>query len=514
MLDSINFQSNTTSKNLVSRAPINILACDPKTLKITFANKQAIETLNNVQDLLPKGVSGDNIIGQCIDIFHKEPSHQRQLLKNPDFFPYKTVIRLGDELLDLHVEAVISNSGKIKELLLYWSLATREQLQYTMLDTMPLNIMTCDPKTLEITYLNQTSKTTLKQIEHLLPIRADEVEGACIDIFHKTPEMQRRLLANPDNLPHHATISLGDAKLDLEVSAIFDKTGHYTAALLTWHLATDKHAVASNVSQISAESSTTAQQLSTTATTLSASAKQTHVQTANVASASTEATANVEAVAAAVEELSVNIASVQKNIQDSAEHVNNAKTETELANDNVKNLAQEVLGISNIVSMITDIAEQTNLLALNATIEAARAGDAGKGFAVVASEVKGLANQTAKATEEITEQINAVQQKTDESVQKIESITKLIEHLSILSESIMHNMEEQSIATAEIARNAAEAATGTTEVSKNVEGIQQATSQTSSSVSELLSASEELTDISNKLKGEIDKLLGNKKGKD
>ncbi len=514
MFDSANFPKNSSSRHLLSRAPINILTCDPKTFKITYANQQAVETLNQVAHLLPSGVSGDKIVGQCIDIFHKNPSHQRSLMNKADFFPYQTVIRLGKELLDLHVDAVISPSGKVKELLLYWSLATQEQLQYRMLDTMPLNIMTCDPQTLKITYMNKTSQNTIKQIEHLLPIKADQLDGACIDIFHKNPEMQRRLLADPNNLPHHATITLGDIKLDLEVAPIFDHAGHYTAALLTWHIATEKHAVAANVTKISADSSATAEQLTSTANNLSVSAQQTHGQAVAVASASTEAMTNVDAVAAAVEELSVNIANAQNTVQTTANHVKHAMSETSLANENVLSLAQEVRGISNIVSMITDIAEQTNLLALNATIEAARAGDSGKGFAVVASEVKSLANETAKATEEITAQIHAVQQKTNESVQKIESVTEVIGHIAALSDEVLRNMEEQALATSEIARNAVDAAKGTTDVSRNVEGIQQATSETSATVAHLLDAAEELSKISHKLKEEIQVLICKPKAED
>ena len=163
--------------------------------------------------------------------------------------------------------------------------------------------------------------------------------------------------------------------------------------------------------------------------------------------------------------------------------------------------------IGEVVELITDIAEQTNLLALNATIESARAGEAGKGFAVVAGEVKNLANQTAKATEEISRQITDVQQATENSVGAIQGVTTTITEINEISTAISAAVEEQGAATQEIARNVEQAAAGTQEVNVNISGINQAATDTGSAASDVLQASEDLTAKSGELRELVESYL-------
>ena len=191
----------------------------------------------------------------------------------------------------------------------------------------------------------------------------------------------------------------------------------------------------------------------------------------------------------------------------SAEIAGKAVTDAERTNVQVQGLAEAAQKIGEVVQLITDIASQTNLLALNATIEAARAGDAGKGFAVVASEVKNLANETAKATEEITAQIGAIQQATQDAVVAIQTISGTIGQINEIATTIASAVEEQGAATQEIARNVQQAAAGTQEVSSNIAGVTQAAGETGSAAGQMLSASGELSHQGEALRGEVDRFL-------
>ncbi|MHA1598339.1 MAG: methyl-accepting chemotaxis protein, partial [Alphaproteobacteria bacterium] len=182
-------------------------------------------------------------------------------------------------------------------------------------------------------------------------------------------------------------------------------------------------------------------------------------------------------------------------------------TETERSNEQVQGLATAAQKIGEVVELISDIAEQTNLLALNATIEAARAGDAGKGFAVVASEVKNLANQTAKATEEISAQIGGIQGATRDAVEAIGGITSIIDEINEITSAIAAAVEEQGAATQEIARNVEQASAGTSEVTVNITGVNQAADDTGKAATEVLSAVGTLTTQSDKLSKEVSGFL-------
>lgn len=205
--------------------------------------------------------------------------------------------------------------------------------------------------------------------------------------------------------------------------------------------------------------------MSKTSSDMSAGARESNEQATTVAAAAEEASVNVQTVASAAEELSASVQEISRQSTESTQIISEAVTETEETISNIKELERSVLKINDVVSLITDIADQTNLLALNATIEAARAGDAGKGFAVVASEVKNLANQTAKATEDISSQISEVQQSTKVSVDSIGRISGVINRVNEVSTSIQLAMDEQQVATNEIAQSVEQAAAGTAEVS-------------------------------------------------
>ena len=237
-----------------------------------------------------------------------------------------------------------------------------------------------------------------------------------------------------------------------------------------------------------------ATEMQATAESMSTIAEETSSQATTVASAAEQASANVQTVAAATEELGSSIDEISRQVQSQTEMAADAADAAKTSDRQVKSLAEQAQAIGEVVDLITSIAEQTNLLALNATIEAARAGDAGKGFAVVASEVKSLANQTAKATEQIAGQIKAIQDQTGSTVSAIDLINEKIQAMSEISATVASAVEEQNAATREIGRNVQEAAAGTQQVTGSIVGVNQAAQEAGASSSQVLSAAGQLSE--------------------
>jgi methyl-accepting chemotaxis protein len=250
-----------------------------------------------------------------------------------------------------------------------------------------------------------------------------------------------------------------------------------------------------------------ASELDATAHSMSAMAQQTNVQAGAVAAAAEQTSANVQTVATATEEMSSSIQEISNQVHRSSQIAGRAVAEADRTNTTVLGLSEAAQKVGDVVQLITSIASQTNLLALNATIEAARAGEAGKGFAVVASEVKNLANQTAKATEDIALQINAIQTATGGAVQAIGGITGTIREMSDIATGIAAAIEEQSAATGEIARNVQQAAKGTEEVSSNIVLVTQTANETGSASTQVLGAAGELARESETLRHRVEEFL-------
>ena len=253
--------------------------------------------------------------------------------------------------------------------------------------------------------------------------------------------------------------------------------------------------------------STAAQQMQTTARSMSSTADNTRERSLAVASAANQATANVQTVAAASEELSASITEIGRQVAHASDVSRKAAEEGERTNTTVAGLADGAQKIGEVVKLLNDIAQQTNWLALNATIEAARAGDAGKGFAVVASEVKSLASQTARATDEIRNQIAAIQTETGSAVETIRNISTTILEVNRISASIAAAVEEQSAATQEITRNVQQAAGGTQDVSSNINSVSAAVEESGSAASDLRGAADNLADQAKSLSHEVEQFL-------
>jgi methyl-accepting chemotaxis protein len=248
-------------------------------------------------------------------------------------------------------------------------------------------------------------------------------------------------------------------------------------------------------------------ELQSTAQALAATAEQTMRRSTAVAGASEEATQNVQTVASATEELSASISVISHQVAQASGMIREGVRQANLSNEQVQGLTGASERIGDVLRIISSIAGQTNLLALNATIEAARAGDAGKGFAVVASEVKALANQTAKATEEIAGLIRTIQDATQSSAQLIRGIAETIGRVDDVATTIALAVEQQGSATQEIARNVLQAAQGTQDVSGSIGGVSQAAQETGAAATQMLASASELSKNGETLKTQMDMFL-------
>lgn len=255
----------------------------------------------------------------------------------------------------------------------------------------------------------------------------------------------------------------------------------------------------------SVASSTT--ELEAAAATLTHTADTTQQLSGMVAAASEQASGNVQSVATATDELSASVGEISRQVQESSRIAQDAVAQATATDARIGELSQAAQRIGDVVKLITAIAEQTNLLALNATIEAARAGEAGRGFAVVAQEVKALAAQTAKATDEIGNQIGDIQRSTQHSVNAIKEIGGTISRISEIASTIASSVEEQGAATQEIARNVQQAAQGTTQVAANITDVNRGASETGSAAAQVLSSSQSLAQEGARLKLEVQKFL-------
>lgn len=261
------------------------------------------------------------------------------------------------------------------------------------------------------------------------------------------------------------------------------------------------------VVSVMAEVGTAVQQLHSASNVLRSSAETASNQSMVVSAGTEEASSNVQLVATAATELSASINEISSQVTETSSMAQSATERARNTNENIQGLNDAALKIGEVIGLISDIAGQTNLLALNATIEAARAGDAGKGFAVVASEVKNLANQTGKATEDITNQINGIQQATGLAVEAIDEIVRMISDISERAAAVAAAVEEQTVATSEISQNVEQAAAGTEEISAAMQGVSGAVADTNVAANDVHGSATNLGTQSESLQGQISGFL-------
>ena len=371
-----------------------------------------------------------------------------------------------------------------------------------ILGALPTNVLVLDPTTAAITYANKRSVETLNALRQHLPSVVDpnRMVGQSMDVFHKNPHHQRSIVGDPSRLPWRTKIKLGPKTLDLHVSAVHAANGEYIAAVLSWAdvspltdgIASFDRTMQAALNQTAAATSAMRQ----AADSVLNATGQTSEGAGRAASSAAETTVNVQSVAAAVEAFSASNTEITRQMTHSSSVTAQAVTEAQQAMENVRALSETSQRIGVVVGLINSIANQTNLLALNATIEAARAGPAGRGFSVVAAEVKELATQTAKATSDISDQINMIQSATRMTVSSIERISEVIKGIDAGSTTVAAAAEEQAAASAEISRSARDAAARTTEVSGGISVVAASAATSTASAQTVLHAT---TDMDNQM---------------
>jgi methyl-accepting chemotaxis protein len=433
---------------VVENTPANIVYAD-RDLKIQYLNPAMLQTFKKLEQYLP--IKADQMVGQSIDIFHKNPAHQRTLLSDPRKLPYRGQIKIGPETFDLVVAALIDHERNYIGPMVTWELITER-----------------------VANEQRTKELQERERQHAEELKA-KVDS---------------LLANVNSA------SRGDltAKVDIRGEDAIGQMAQGLEKLLA-DLRQSISAIAQNSHALGASS----EELTSVSQQMGSNAEETAAQANVVSAASEQVSKNVQTVATGVEEMSASIKEIAKNASEAAKVATGAVKVAETTNATVAKLGESSAEIGKVIKVITSIAQQTNLLALNATIEAARAGEAGKGFAVVANEVKELAKETAKATEDIGQKIEAIQDSTKGAVEAIGQISAIINQINDISNTIASAVEEQTATTNEIGRNVAEAAKGSSEIAQNITAVAQAAQNTTEGANNTLRASQELARMASEL---------------
>ena len=526
----------------------NVLMCD-RNFVVTYINQAAQKKLKALEDEIRKVLpvfNADNIVGTCIDSFHKVPDRQRRILDNPANLPYRADIQLGPLVLSLTVSGITSQTGEYLGNTLEWEDVTAKRKMETemtrlktSLDNARTNVMVCD-RNYTIVYVNKASETTLRSIEHdvrkLIPtFSVDRVVGSNIDTYHKSPAHQRRLLDDPKNLPYHAEIMLGPFTLDLNASAILSDKGEYLGNVVEWADVTAQKKAQDEVQRligaaVEGRLSERApaenfegfyrslaeginQMLDALVDRLTKVVGAVKTATESVSTGSGEISQGTEDLsqrtseqASALEETSSAMEEMTSTVKQNADNAKQANQLASAARDvaeqggQVTTKAVSAMGeinksskkIADIITVIDEIAFQTNLLALNAAVEAARAGEHGRGFAVVAAEVRNLAQRSATAAKEIKALIN-------ESIQRVTDGSELVNQSGKTLDEIVSSVKRVADIVSEISAASQEQTTGIEQTNKAIMQMDETTQQNAALVEESAAACQTLASQSKRL---------------
>ena len=509
------------------------------------------------------------ILGTCIDVFHKEPQHQRRILSDPKNLPFRTDISVGEMRFSLCVTAIHDVDGNYTGNMLEWDDVTEIRRRETQNTDYAGQIAAISRSQAVIEFkMDGTIMVANDNFLNAVGYALDEIKGRHHSLFvdeayRKSAEYQEfwaKLNRGESHYAEFKRIGKGGREVWLQASynPILDGGGRpfkvvkYATAIteqvklrekvaqdaadlkssvdsmlevvaaaaqgdLTREIAvrgsdtvgqmgeglnklfTDLRSSIGSIGQAATALGSSSEELASVSQEMSANAEETSTQATVVSAASEQVSRNLQTVATGTEEMSASIREIAKSVNEAARVATAAVKMTESTNHTVAKLGESSAEIGKVIKVITSIAQQTNLLALNATIEAARAGEAGKGFAVVANEVKELAKQTATATEDISQKIDAIQADTKSAVGAIGEISKIIDQINDISSTIASAVEEQTVTTNEITRNVTDAAKGGSEIAQNITGVAKAAQDTSRGASQTQESARELSVVASEL---------------
>ncbi len=476
----------------VEQLSVNVMIAD-RDYKITYMNSAVQNLLHDAEDDIREtfpDFRADDLVGKSIDLFHKNPAHQRDLLDGLTS-TYKATIKVGRRSFDL-VANHIRHGGKRIGTVVEWGDAT-ERLQNVEFQA-KLEALGRSQAVIEFD-MDGTILLANDNFLDALGYTLDEIEGKHHSMFveqeYRDSEDYRRFWTDlaEGKFQSDEFMRIGKGGKEVWIQAtynpIFDSSGHpYKVVKFATDITgqvQERQRRASVQHRINEDLSEIAQALSNATERATSSA-----------SASEQTSSSVQTVAAAAEELVASIQEISRQVQTALDVSQNAVHEAERSGEIMSGLSEDAKTIGSVIELIDGIADQTNLLALNATIEAARAGEAGKGFAVVASEVKSLASQTSKATEEISSQIGTMQETTGHAVAAIEEIMTVIKNVGDIAASIASAVEEQTAVTNDISSNMQSAAQGVELITTNMQSISSATEQINAATMNVKEASQSL----------------------
>ncbi len=402
--------SDEAWRKLVDQIPANVMMADPE-FRLVYANPAAVRTLESIANQVRKTfeVEVNDLIGDSIHRFHRNPKAVESILTDPRNLPHTTEFSFGGVTLSATINGVHDESGELTGYIVSWEDVTARATSEAhmsrltqMVENLPTNVIFADRDHV-IRYMNPASTRTLKSIQHLLPMPVDKIVGRSIDEFHEDPLHQQRLLSDPSNLPVDTIITIGDQVLDLLVSPIYDQTGEYIGAMASWSVITESHHAMQEARRVS------------------------------------------DAVNLSTTEMAETIKEISGSVYRTADKAKEADELSRQTTDCVGELNDHSGEIGRIIEVIRDLSDQTNLLALNATIEAARAGESGRSFAVVAEEVKTLAHHTADSIEGIESLVEKIRGSIERVTGATNSISESVEAVSRDAVTIASAVEEQSV---------------------------------------------------------------------
>ncbi|HZR79903.1 MAG TPA: methyl-accepting chemotaxis protein [Candidatus Binatia bacterium] len=503
--------ADVPAQMMLEKIPTNVIYADP-TLVIRYVNPASVATLEKLQHLLPVPVS--QIVGNSIDIFHKNPEYQRRILADPKRLPHKAIIQLGPEKLELLVNGVFDEGGNYRGAMVTWDVVTERLKLEAQNEDFTGQIAAIGRTQAVIEFsLDGTIAHANDNFLAAVGYSIDEIRGKHHGMFvedaYRASVEYRDFWAKLGRGEFVAgtfkRVAKGGRTLWLQASynPILDKDGKplrvvkYAVDITatTEEQLRTKRAIDEAVERIgktSAMLASSSEELASVTQQMAANAEETSAQANVVSAAAEQVSGNVQTVATGTEEMSASIKEIAKSASEAAKVAQTAVGVAGKTNETVAKLGESSAEIGKVIKVITSIAQQTNLLALNATIEAARAGEAGKGFAVVANEVKELAKETAKATEDISQKIEAIQADTTGAVDAIAQISAIINQINDIQNTIASAVEEQTATTNEIGRNVAEAARGSGEIAQNIAAVATAASSTTEAAGNAQGATTEL----------------------